>query len=82
MAKPTGSDNETIEQVRERLRKYARKTMDGFFKPLTDDDWDERGMASGSEDLLGKSDAEFFPGELEEYTSEERKPRLVHSKKK
>jgi hypothetical protein len=44
-------------------------------------DFDERGVISGGPETVRKSDAEAFPDELEEYTPEERKPRLVPKKK-
>lgn len=44
-------------------------------------DFDECGVISGSVKALNSTDAELFPDELEEYTREERKPKLVPKKK-
>lgn len=50
-------------------------------KQMKEDGFDERDLASGNLDLLEKSDAELFPDETEEYTEEERKPKVVVNNK-
>lgn len=73
--------NETIEQLRERLKKFGPKATKGLFNP-NDSDFDEAGLASGSMDILDKTDAELFPDEIEEYTPEERRKAFkVHKNK-
>ena len=64
----------------ESLRRYAKKAAEGLFNP--ENDFDERELASGSNELLDKSDAELFPDEIEEYTAEEHKSRLVGNRPK
>lgn len=59
------------------LEDYAKQTSKDLFKTSSDSNFDERELASGSEELLDKSDAERFPDELEEYTKEERKPKII-----
>lgn len=44
-------------------------------------EFEEAGLLSGGKHSLNSTDAEAFPSEIEEYTSEERKPRLVPVKK-
>lgn len=62
--------------ILEKLRSYGKEAKKGLFSPEKSD-FDERELASGSADLLEKSDAELFPDEAEEYKPEERKPRIV-----
>lgn len=64
------------------LAKYAKAASEALFKDKKKSDFDEDKLASGSKDLLDKSDAERFPDELEEYTLEERRPRIVKKKDK
>lgn len=72
--------NETPEQLRERLRKTKLTTEQDLFD--TDkSDFDETELASGSSDLLEKSDAELFPDEIEEYTPEERRKKIADGNK-
>ena len=59
------------------LDEYAKQISQDLFKTPIESDFDEKGLASGSEELIDKSDAERFPEELEEYTPEERKPKLI-----
>jgi len=59
------------------IENYAKNIANEIFKNKNKSDFDEDELASGAEELLEKSDAERFPGELEEYTKEERKPKLV-----
>ena len=68
--------NETIEELRGRIRKSLYKNLDGLFDP-NGSDFDETGLASGSPDLLEKTDAELFPDEIGEYTPEERREKIM-----
>lgn len=68
--------NETPEQLRERLRKTKLTTEQNLFD-ADKSDFDETELASGSSDLLEKSDAELFPDETEEYTPEERRKKII-----
>jgi len=72
--KPTkdGSSKES-----EELRKYGNKATKNLFNSENNSDFDENELASGSVDLLEKTDAELFPDEIDEYTDEERKPRVI-----
>jgi len=63
------------------LKKYAKDAAKELFKNNKKSNFDEDKLASGSKDLLDKSDAERFPEELEEYTLEERRPRIVKKNK-
>lgn len=63
------------------LRKYGKKEADKLFKKKKKDDLDEKELASGSAELIEKSDAELFPDEIEEYTKKERAPRVVANNK-
>lgn len=44
-------------------------------------DFEGAGLLSGGEHSLTSTDTEAFPGEVEEYKPEERKPRLAPKKK-
>ncbi|WP_339065786.1 hypothetical protein [Teredinibacter turnerae] len=61
-------------EFKEWLKKRAKKRMDSIFgddyKPA---EFDERGAIFGKVENLDKTDAELFPGEIEEYTPEERR---------
>jgi len=70
-------DNKSSENIDEELREHARKVSKGLFDSSYKSDFDERELASGDVELLEKSDAELFPDEIEEYTDEEKKPRVV-----
>jgi len=63
------------------LENYAKDIAKEIFKNQNKSEFDEDELASGSEELLEKSDAERFPDELEEYTKEERKPKIVKKNK-
>ena len=68
--------NETEQELRERLKKFSKKASDGLFDPESSD-FDETELASGSPDLLDKTDAELFPEEIEEHTPEERRQKII-----
>ena len=72
--------NETPEQLRERLRKTKLTSKKDLFDS-DKSDFDETQLASGSSDLLKKSDAELFPDEIEEYTPEERRQKIIGDNK-
>jgi len=76
MTKDDNSDKDSS-VTEEELREYAKDLSKGLFNSDNTSDFDERGLASGDEKLLDKTDAELFPDELEEYTEEEKKPRLI-----
>ncbi|VAW87629.1 hypothetical protein MNBD_GAMMA18-55 [hydrothermal vent metagenome] len=61
----------------EELRKYGNKAAKGLFSSKESSSFDENELASGNTDLLEKTDAELFPDEVDEYTKEERKPRII-----
>jgi hypothetical protein len=61
----------------EELRKYAAEEAKKLFKRQKRDEFDEHDLASGSKELLEKSDSELFPDETEEYTKEERRPKVI-----
>lgn len=61
----------------EELRKYGKKAAKGLFSSGESSHFDENELASGSTDFLEKTDAELFPDEIDEYTKEERKPRVI-----
>lgn len=61
----------------EELRKYGEEEAKKLFKRQKRDEFDERDLASGSKELLEKSDSELFPDETEEYTKEERRPKVI-----
>ena len=68
-------------EFRKELREYAKKAAEGLFDPENAPDFEEKGVLGGSEELLGKSDGELFPDELEEQTPEERRKGFkVHKK--
>jgi len=69
--------NETIEEIRERIRKGLRKNTQDAFDYDSADDFDERGLVSGSFESCLKTDAELFPDEIEEYTPEERREKII-----
>ena len=59
------------------LRKFGNKAAKDLFKSEKNGDFDENELASGSTELLEKTDAELFPDEIDEYTSKEKKPRVI-----
>ncbi len=72
--------NETLEQLRERLRKTKLTTENELFN-VESNDFDETELASGSADLIQQSDAELFPDEIEEYTPQERRQKMIKENK-
>ena len=72
--------NETLEQLRERLRKTKLTTENELFN-VESNDFDETELASGSTDLIQQSDAELFPDEIEEYTPQERRQKMIKENK-
>lgn len=66
----------------EELRQYGAEEAKKIFERQKRGDFDERDLASGSKDLLDKSDSELFPGEFEEYTEEEKRPKVIVDNKK
>jgi len=65
----------------ELVRKKAKATADQLAN-ASPVDFDEAGLLSGGKKSLSSTDAEAFPGEAEEYTPDERKPKLVKPSKK
>ncbi|MGL6159725.1 hypothetical protein [Microbulbifer sp.] len=63
------------------LQKYAQKESERLFKNRKKSNFDEKDLASGSKDLLEKSDAELFPDEIEEYTEKEKRPKVIADNK-
>lgn len=63
------------------MRKRAEERSNKLFKAGTTE-FDERGIISGSDQSVHSTDAEAFPDEPEEYTPQERKPKLVTPKDK
>ena len=59
------------------LRIYGKKEADKLFKKKKKDEVDEKELASGSAELIEKSDAKLFPDEVEEYTEKESSPRAI-----
>ncbi len=76
MTKDDNSDKDSS-ITEEELRKYAKDLSRELFNSDNASDFDERGLASGDEESLDKTDAELFPDEIEEYTEEEKKLRLI-----
>jgi hypothetical protein len=74
--KPIPGSDEHWEWVRRRAEARGKQLANAGAA-----DFDETGILSGGEDSLISTDAEAFPCEIEEYTPEERKPRLVPKKK-
>ena len=65
----------------EEVRKKLKKSSEDLFHPNSAPDFEERGVLSGSEESLEKTDGEQFPDELEEQTPEERREKFkVHKK--
>jgi len=65
----------------EEIRKKLKKSSEDLFDPNNAPDFEERGVLSGSEESLEKTDGEQFPDELEEQTPEERRKKFkVHKK--
>lgn len=70
--KPALGSDEHWELVRKKAKATAEQLANAG--PA---DFDETGLLSGGEKSLTSTDAEVFPGEADEYTPEERKPKLV-----
>ena len=70
--KPTPGSDEYWEWVRKRAEARG-KQLSGADTA----DFEESGLLVGGEEALRSTDAESFPDEAEEYTPEERKPKLV-----
>ncbi len=68
--RPPVDSPEFDEWLMEQTAKDVNSIFGDNHKPS---EFDERGVLSGSADLLDKTDAELFPDELEEYTPEERR---------
>lgn len=68
--------DETLKQLRERLRREKLSTESDLFNPDSTD-FDETQLASGSSELINKTDAELFPDEIEEYTPKERRKKII-----
>lgn len=75
MNEPTLGTKEHEEWMRKRAKERSKKLFSGG--PA---EFDERGIISGSDQSIHSTDAESFPDEREEYTPEERKPKLVQPK--
>ena len=70
---------EDMKEFKERVRKS--NINEGLFD-ARNSEFDETGLASGSMDIIDKTDAELFPDEIEEYTPEERRKTFkVHENK-
>lgn len=69
------------EKELEEIRKKLKESSKDLFDPDKAPDFDERGVLSGSEESIEKTDGESFPHELEEQTPEERRKKFkVHKK--
>ena len=69
------------EKEREEIRKKLQASAKDLFDPDNTPGFEERGVLSGSEESLEKTDGEQFPNELEEQTPEERRKKFkVHKK--
>lgn len=63
------------------IRKKLKKSSEDLFDPNSVPDFEERGVLSGSEESLEKTDGEQFPDDLEEQTPRERRDKFkVHKK--
>ena len=71
--KPIQGSPEHLDEV----RKYLKQSTKGLFDPNNMPDFEESGPLAGSGDLLKKTDAELFPEEIEEYTPEERRKKII-----
>lgn len=71
-----GEDDNSDEALLKRLRQFGEKALDGLFGS-NKGNFDEKELASGSEDSLDKTDGEEFSEELEEKTPEERRKEFV-----
>lgn len=79
--KEAGRPPEGTPEFKEWLKKQTAKDAQEIMgDPLARPKFEERGPIFGDADDLGKTDAELFPDDIEEYTPDERKPRLVHNK--
>ncbi len=75
--KPVLGSDEHWEWVRKRAEARCKKLED-----ITAEGFDDSGVIAGGEEHMFSTDAEAFPSETEEYTPEERKPKLVKPIKK
>lgn len=66
-----------LEEIKKKLKESANDLFDTDNTP----DFEERGVLSGSEESLEKTDGEQFPDELEEQTPEERRKKFTILKK-
>ena len=67
-------------EFKEWLKKeHAKTTKKVFGDKMEPAEFDESAGIAGGTDILDKSDAELFPDDPEDYTPEERKPKLVVS---
>lgn len=73
--KPTPGSDEYWEWVRKRAEARGKQLSEADAA-----DFEESGLLVGSEDALRSSDAQSYPDEPEEYTPEERKPKIVKPK--
>lgn len=73
---PVPGSDEHWEIVRKKAKAMAKELANGDAAQF-----DERGLISGGDDSLKSTDADSFPSERDEFKPEERKPRLVPSKK-
>lgn len=74
--KPAPGTDEHWEWIRKRAEARGKQLANANVK-----DFEETGLLAGGEDCLISSDAEAFPDEIDERTPQERKPRLVPTKK-
>lgn len=70
--KPTPGSDEYWEWVQKRAEARGKQLSEADAA-----DFEESGLLVGGEEALRSTDAESFPDEAEEYTLEERKPKLV-----
>lgn len=68
--RPPVDSPEFDEWLKRRASKSTRDILGENHQPA---DYDEKKGIAGSPDILGKSDAELFPNDLEEHTPEERR---------
>ena len=70
-------NDKELEEIRKKLKESAKD----LFDPNNAPGFDERGVLSGSEESIEKTDGEQFPDEQEEQTPEERRKKFrVHKK--
>ena len=66
----------SIEEAKRRMANMDKSWFKDLFNPKISD-FDERGLASGSEDSLTKTDADLFPSDIEDYSPEERRQKMI-----